>query len=521
MLPKFLSPTLLIILIALLTTAPAMSQTRPRSRPSPPQTNDETQGRKLGVSSDTSNPQAEKRVALVIGNGAYATAPLINPPNDARAISAALKEMGFDVIARTNLTMRDMKVAIRDFGDRIQNGGVGLFYFAGHGIQANGKNYLIPVDAQIQKEVDVDIEGIDLGSVMMQMEGARNRLNIVILDACRNNPFARSWRSAARGLAQVNAPSGTFIAYATAPGSVASDGAGQNGLYTSELLKAMRQPGLPIEEVFKQVRVRVKEMSNGNQVPWESSSIDGSFFFIPGKATVAGNNLTNPSGSQPSSSGATSSPVTNPGANSNPVVTPSPAPVVAMRSSVSLEVIERNFQSNLVDEVIKDARAYLAGQPNDPKANWYLGTSLFIRNQHAEGVPYLTRAFEAGMPVSFPVLRHRLFIDDERLENAVLTVQRSGLELKSGKDVVKAPFSQIRAFHLEHGGTRPTPRLHIEIGVQEKDGKIKDKTYNLYAPIATVSEGINRNGYKFTYVTCDHCEPWTTAVVKFINSVPR
>ena len=222
-----------------------------------------------------------QRVALVIGNSSYSAGPLLNPVNDARSMAIALKETGFEVLKYEDVkTLSDMKRIIREFGNRIQNGGVGLFYYAGHGIQVNGRNYLIPTEAEIYREEEVEYESMDVGFVLAQMESARNRMNILILDACRNNPFARSWRSSAQGLAFINAPTGTLIAYATAPGSVASDGTGENGLYTQELLKQIRQQGLKIEDVFKQVRAAVIAGSNEQQTPWESSSLVGDFYFI-------------------------------------------------------------------------------------------------------------------------------------------------------------------------------------------------------------------------------------------------
>jgi uncharacterized caspase-like protein len=147
-------------------------------------------------------------------------------------------------------------------------------------VQVKGENYLIPVDAAITKEEEIEYESVNAGFVMAQMASAQNKLNIVILDACRNNPFARSFRSQASGLAQMTAPAGTIVAYATEPGSVAADGAGKNGLYTGELLKAMSVPGLKIEELFKQVRIAVRNKSQNKQTPWESSSLEGDFYFI-------------------------------------------------------------------------------------------------------------------------------------------------------------------------------------------------------------------------------------------------
>ena len=236
---------------------------------------------------ELSSSNTSGRVALIIGNSDYTSGPLLNPENDARAMASALRNTGFDVLEFINLeTMPDMKRVIREFGRKIQNGGVGLFYYAGHGIQVNGKNYLIPTKAQIYAEEEVEYESVDVSFVLAQMEIAHNRMNIIILDACRNNPFARSWRSAASGLAFINAPAGTMIAYSTAPGSVASDGTGSNGLYTEELLKQIEIKGQKIEDVFKSVRAGVITRSNSLQTPWEMSSLIGDFYFIRPDITI-------------------------------------------------------------------------------------------------------------------------------------------------------------------------------------------------------------------------------------------
>jgi tetratricopeptide (TPR) repeat protein len=231
--------------------------------------------------------EVERRVALVVGNAAYKDSPLLNPVNDARAMASTLRSFGFDVIYGENLSLTDLKRNIRSFGDKIRNGGVGLFYFSGHGIQISGKNYLIPIGASITNEEEVEYEAVDLGLALAQMENARNRLNIVIIDACRNNPFARNFRSVKSGLASIEAPSGTLIAYATAPGSVASDGEGANGLFTQELLKSINSPELNIEQVFKQARINVRDKTQGKQIPWESSSLVGDFYFSTAKSEAS------------------------------------------------------------------------------------------------------------------------------------------------------------------------------------------------------------------------------------------
>jgi hypothetical protein len=221
------------------------------------------------------------RYALVIGNSAYPVSPLKNPVNDSGDIAQLLGKLGFTVMHRHDVGIREMEKAVRDFGEVLRTGGTGLFYYAGHGMQVEGRNYLIPVDARIESESDVRFEALDVGRVLGKMEDAGNRLNIVILDACRDNPFARGFRSTRSGLARMDAPRGTLIAYATAPGSVAADGDGRNGIYTKNLLAYMATPGLPVEQVFKNVRIGVIRDTNQKQVPWEASSLTGDFYFAP------------------------------------------------------------------------------------------------------------------------------------------------------------------------------------------------------------------------------------------------
>lgn len=226
------------------------------------------------------------RTALVIGNGEYKNSLLQNPPNDARAIANALKESGFVVSIEINASQRVMENAVRNFGKKLRKGGTGLFYYAGHGIQVNGRNYLVPVGATIESESDVKYEAVDAGLVLGKMEDAGNDLNIVILDACRNNPFARSFRSVEQGLARMDAPKGSLIAYATAPGSVAADGEDGNGIYTKYLIQNIHIQGLTIEQVLKRVRVAVANETSNKQIPWESSSLMGNFYFNTGEGDM-------------------------------------------------------------------------------------------------------------------------------------------------------------------------------------------------------------------------------------------
>ncbi len=228
----------------------------------------------------------QRRVALVIGNDAYESSPLVNSVNDARAMATALREAGFVVLLHTDVDLRQFHLALREFGERLKtagSGAAGLFYYAGHGVQIKGRNFLVPVRSQIAHEDEVAFAALDAQAVVEKMDTAGNGTNIVILDACRNNPFARSYRSGAQGLAQMDAPVGTLVAYATAPGAVATDSRPglRNGLYTTHLLESVRRPGLKVEEVFKQVRNAVLRASGGRQQPWESTALVGDFYFHP------------------------------------------------------------------------------------------------------------------------------------------------------------------------------------------------------------------------------------------------
>jgi hypothetical protein len=422
----------------------------------------------------------EKRVALIIGNGSYVGAnPLRNPPNDARSMSAALRQIGFDVIERIDLNTREMKRAVIDFGNKLRSNDVGLFYYAGHGVQSNGKNYLIPVDAEIEKEADITVDGVDLDTVMAQIEGAKNRLNIVILDACRNDFSTRGWNNPNRGLLQVaNAPSGTFIAYATAPGSTASDNkSGQNGLYTQELLRALRQPGLRIEEVFKQVRLRVKELSEGRQIPWESSSLEGEFFFIPANSTVASSNASSPAGGRPDN------PPTTPAPNSdtlksgknnavNPDSNSIPPPINPDRKWDS---IERKIGGGLYDEAIREALDNLEIRPNDPQLNWLLGLIHIKKGLFPEGFSYISKGVENGMPVVFDV---KLFQALRHAKRGTLKVQKDGLELQFDQTTIQLPYKLIRDITVKKGFGQQFFYLYLKAGINQNN-KIEEKGFTL------------------------------------------
>ena len=229
---------------------------------------------------------AAKRVALVIGNSAYKTLQALpNPRNDAELMAKTLRRLDFEVITAFDASRTGIGRAIRSFGKALGAGGkdtVGLFYFAGHGVQARGRNYLIPIGADIQTEDDLQLEAITAATVLARMETAGNALNLVILDACRNNPFKGRFRSVSRGLTRIRATRGSLIAYSAGPGEVAADGGGAHSPYTSALVEAMQVPGLAVEQMFKRVRIAVEKQTGGAQTPWEESSLRGEFYFVPG-----------------------------------------------------------------------------------------------------------------------------------------------------------------------------------------------------------------------------------------------
>jgi uncharacterized caspase-like protein len=230
---------------------------------------------------------AQTRLALVIGNSNYrAVTPLPNPVNDAKAVADELKTASFDVTQALDVGQADMRRAIKDFAAKISAKGtdtIALVYYAGHGVQVDGENFLVPVDAKIQGEADIAKEAVRLADVMSALAAVPSKMRIVILDACRNNPFATTKQT--RGLAIVDAPTGSIVAYSTAPGTEATDGAGTHSPYTAAFIDVAQQPRLQIEQLFKQVRLRVHEATKGQQTPWESSSLTSDFWFVPANET--------------------------------------------------------------------------------------------------------------------------------------------------------------------------------------------------------------------------------------------
>ncbi|MGO4712327.1 caspase family protein [Bradyrhizobium sp. 2TAF24] len=233
---------------------------------------------------------AQSRVALVIGQSAYrSVTELPNPANDARMMAQLLTDAGFDVISTADLSQTDMRTAVSKFAGKIADTGpdtIALLFYAGHGLQIDGENFLVPVDVDPKREADIPLQAVRLNDVLNTLASVPSRMRILLLDACRNNPFPELARTAGHGFAMVDAKAnaaGTFISYSTSPGAEAEDGRGVNSPYTTALLKAAREPGLSIEETFKRVRVAVNQDTSGRQTPWDSSSLTDAFRFFPTK----------------------------------------------------------------------------------------------------------------------------------------------------------------------------------------------------------------------------------------------
>jgi uncharacterized caspase-like protein len=227
---------------------------------------------------------SEPRNALVIGNGAYQGRPLNTPPNDAMALGRRLNALGFDVDILVNANLADMREALYAFSSKIKRGGVGLFYFGGYGLQYEGENFLVPVGADVRAEYDIPHQTLSAYYVLDVMADARNRLNVIALDACRRNPYPGLVHGSPVGLAKMSAPTGSLLVYAAAPQTASVASNGRHGLFAAGLIDALGRPGLELSELFKQVRIDVVEASGGQQVPWESSSVTGDFYFYPAAA---------------------------------------------------------------------------------------------------------------------------------------------------------------------------------------------------------------------------------------------
>jgi hypothetical protein len=366
--------------------------------------------------------ETDRRLALIIGNGDYKSSPLKNPLNDARDMAAMLQQLGFQVIHEENATRKQMDIAIRNFGQKLSSGGTGLFYFAGHGMQVKGRNFLIPVDANIESESDVEHESIDAGKVLGKMEDARNPVNIVILDACRDNPFARSFRSAEKGLARMDAPVGSIIAYATAPGSVAADGKGRNGVYTKYLLDAMVEGNQTIEQVFKMVRNSVITETKSKQIPWESTSLRGDFYFNPGGTKISAQT------------------------KQEPITTASLTPVKKVEEQTTGDKYFSMLATRGMDESIRNFEKAVKDDPGAVDERAGLAIGLLLKDKKDQAKYHIMRLKDEGRTTPYTRLALGLYQGSEKnLDDAMYQINRSreeGVDLNLYRLVLASTYKR-------------------------------------------------------------------------------
>jgi uncharacterized caspase-like protein len=395
------------------------------------------------------------RVALVIGNAAYPSSPLPNPVQDARDMAKLLQASGFHVVRRENASLAEMNLALREFGDLLSRQATGVFYYAGHGVQVRGRNYLIPVSADIAREDEVHYNALDLAAVLDKMDSARNPLNFVILDACRNNPFAGRFGVSAPGLAQIDAPPGSLIAFSTAPGKLAIDGLGsqRNGLYTKHLLRHLAVPGVQVEDAFKGVRKAVRAESKGVQVPWESTSLEGDFHFRPARQTQ--NVAVAPAVRQPARQTAASTPAQSaersPAPPAGPAVPVGSAPQFKAGDSWTLEVTNeltgtRSARVARVlkvgrDEVLIDAgKTGSVTQSLDPIGNIVLRQRGDAVERFLPSRPFYQFPLVAGANWT---VKHRKSIDDQ-------PVTESETQMRVlGEEEAETPAGRFRTVKVE------------------------------------------------------------------------
>lgn len=369
--------------------------------------------------------EAPKKVALVIGNGNYPKWPLRNPANDARAVSQALTEVGFKTTTAIDVTLPNLDRAVSSLVSQVRQGDVVAFYYAGHGIQLEGENYLVPVDFDAKDEADAKYAAYAASRVQERIEKAGARVTLVVLDACRNNPFAAT-RSAGGGLAAMGTGKGTLIAFATAPGKTADDNPnGNNGLFTTHLITALKEPGLTLDQVFNRVREKVHNASGGRQVPWTVSSVIGDVYLRPGAGAQTAQRA------EPVA--ATPPPVQNPlsriMANSVAPTNTAPAPVPTPAQTVpDIAAGKAAFERGDTQQATSIAQEILRLEPNHRDALILLSYVYFRNAQWDLFVPTSVQALRSGAVLPFAVGHHHTLTG---AHGASLTVSREQIQFQN------------------------------------------------------------------------------------------
>ena len=410
-----------------------------------------------------------QKLALVVGNSAYPKSPLRNPSNDARAVAQSLTELGFRTETAIDLTLPNLDRAISKFVAQVKAGDTALFYYAGHGIQLEGENYLVPVDFDAKDEADAKYAAYSASRVQERIEKAGARVILVVLDACRNNPFANT-RSTSGGLAAMGSGKGTLIAFATAPGRTADDNpSGANGLFTSHLITALREPGLSLDQVFNRVRERVYNESKGRQVPWTVSSVIGDVYLRPGQGAAV----------QPAA--------VNPLTRLAPAPVPVPVPLVDPAAGITAGTgaLERGD----FEQAIQHAQVALRADPRNKDALHLLASGYYKTQRWDLFVPTARQAISAGDTMQFLLGHHHTLTG---VHNSVLTVNKDQIEFKSLQGNCNQPPLSVPLKNLQNAQAVNSAQGEIFLNVKLLDEKNKARNFNFADADSTV--GQNSNG---------------------------
>jgi hypothetical protein len=422
--------------------------------------------------------ESSQKLALVIGNAAYPKFPLRNPLNDARAVASSFTDLGFEATTAFDLPLRTLDATVNRFIGRVRSGDTVVFYYAGHGIQLEGENYIVPTDFDAKDEADAKYVSYSASRIQERIEKAGARVIVVILDACRNNPFATT-RSSAGGLAVMGTGKGTLIAFATAPGKTADDNPkGDNGLFTSHLIQTLREPGLSLDQVFNRVRERVYRESQGRQVPWTVSSVIGDVYLRPGAATSSAaappvNPLARPT-----------APAINPLARQTTVPPPAPTfdPAAALRDGNS--ALERG---DFVDAIAK-AQAILRTDSSNKEALMLL-TSGYYRTQ--DWVPFVStarQALAAGNTLQFLLGHHHTLTGAHA---AMIVLSKEKIAFKSLGGSCNQPPFEFPLTNLVSAQYTTSRQGEIFLNVKVLDEKSKQKNLNFADPDSTIAQDEN------------------------------
>lgn len=430
------------------------------------------QQRDLGVESN-------QKLALVVGNGAYAKSPLRNPGNDARAVSQSLTDLGFRTDTVVDATLPNLDRAISQFVARVKPGDVAVFYYAGHGMQIDGDNYLVPVDFNAKDEADAKYAAYSASRVQERLERTGARVVLVVLDACRNNPFANT-RSGGGGLAAMGSGKGTLIAFATAPGKTADDNAsGANGLFTTHLITALREPGLSLDQVFNRVRERVYTESKGRQVPWTVSSVIGDVYLRPG----AGRNpLAQKLTPEPPQVAQREAPV-------NPLARVAAAPAPVQQQSGSVDAGKAALERGDTEGAIAQAQQVLRGDPVNKDALHLLASGYFRAQRWDVFAPTAKQALRAGATLQFLLGHHHTLTG---IHAAVLTVNKDTVEFRSLQGNCNQAAITVPVRNVQNAQQVTSAQGELFLNLKLMDEKNKTRNFNFADSESTVTQ--NQNG---------------------------